>query len=322
MQVKSRYLEQRTAVKTQTTVRDKPSGSVPVTRRTVSKSIISSSDSSRTSSPAMKPLNTRPSRSLPNKETNLRPKCDDVITMSTDSLAESTMSKPSISGNKTLTKKKVDTEVNGNRSLVRTPLMDKTRRILPNRIDGIKNRSTESLTKAKSQGIQSSLHKDSNKTKNSPVPLSKRSSSQSSPGVRDSPLVGGRVKATVNSTPSPSLRRNTLSPKNPPEVKSSLLKRTSTYRVQTKSSTNQTKSTPVKTPVTSSNIKNYINNKVQSKLTTQPAKLSTNNNPTQQMSNTNKTETKPQPMVGSRSGTFLKDEPTVLKKPQVTNVIE
>uniref|UniRef100_A0A1B6D470 Uncharacterized protein n=1 Tax=Clastoptera arizonana TaxID=38151 RepID=A0A1B6D470_9HEMI len=305
-EVKSRYLEQKPVVKSQPNVKERIGGSVPVTRRTISKSIISSSDSSRTSSPAMKPLTTRPSRSLPTKESNLRQKCQDGISMSTDSLAESTMTKPSISANKALTMKKANTEV-------KTPLLNRTRRILPNKIDGIKTKSTESLSKPKTTGLQSTLNKDTNKAKSSPLPLNKKSSCQ------NSPIVGNRFKAPVNSTPSPSLKRTSSSVKNTPEVKSSSLTKRTTYRVQAKPLANQNKANPPKS--TTSNQKNYINHRVQNKLNVQTENMSTNNNPPQGI-NDNKTETKLRPMVGSRSGTFLKDEPTILKKPQVTNVNE
>lgn len=162
------------------------------------------------------------------------------------------------------------------------------------------------------------------KPKYSPVILSKRSSSQSSPVVKHSPVPP--VKSTVNSTPSPSNRHNTLSPKEKShsiaDTKSSMLKRNSTYRVQAKSSsplkvaTIKTKETAVISPGSTKEPKGNIN-RIQPKGNSSKKSMTNNN-----ILNNNKTETKPQPMVGSRSGTFLKDEPTVLKKPQVLNVSE
>uniref|UniRef100_A0A1B6FU43 BTB domain-containing protein n=1 Tax=Cuerna arida TaxID=1464854 RepID=A0A1B6FU43_9HEMI len=310
-EVKSRYLEPKATPKQSPALTAaKPEKTTPTTRRNVSKSIISSSDSSRTSSPAMRrSLPQRPSRSVPGKR-------EDTLTMSTDSLAD-----PSTSGNK----KKSDSSTGAGRgqSFSRVDFVEKNVQSLYVKSGGMRVTSGEtvsrvSLSDAKSKAMVAA-RVDGDRPKYSPVPLSKRSSTHSSPRIKDSPVP--QVKSTVNSTPSPSLRRNTLSPKekssSTADTKSSLLKRTSTYRVQAKSSS------PMKVPATkprdtvaSPNVKGNIN-KIQSKVNS-VKKSAANNN----ILSNHKTETKPQPMVGSRSGTFLKDEPTVLKKPQVVNVSE
>lgn len=326
-EVKSRYLEQRTpkpAVST-TSARDKPSASVPAVRRNVVKSIISSSDSSRTSSPAMRrSIGSRSSHTFTKKDQSaVSRRKDDVTTMSTDSLAETAMTKPS-SNNISKTQPKVNDkkgisgEVNGARPVNRTPVLDRAQRAFQNRLDGIKVKSTESLTrygqndsrlKPQTVASQTTL----NKTKSSPVPLSVKTSSQGSPKVKDSPVTGGRLKSSGNSLPSPSQRRSTVSPKtNTPEGKPTGLKRTSSYRVQPViKATSPTKSCSVtKNTPTGSTARGNIN-KVQSKITNQNNKSLNNNKYTSSLKTA---DNKPQRTVGSRSGTFLKDEPTILKK--------
>lgn len=324
-EVKSRYLEQRApkATVNTTSTRDKPSASAPAVRRSV-KSIISSSDSSRTSSPAMRrSIGSRSSHTFTKKDqSSISCRKDDVITMSTDSLAESAMTKPSCNNvNKTQTKvndkKGVSIEASGTRAVNRTPVLDRAQRAFQNRLDGIKVKSTESLTRYgqndsrfKPQAVASQT--TLNKTKSSPIPLSVKTSSQGSPKVKDSPVTVGRLKSSGNSLPSPSQRRSTVSPKtNTPEGKSTGLKRTSSYRVQSViKPTSPTKSCSVtKTASTGSAARSNIN-KVQSKMVNQ--NKSVNNN--KYTSSLKTADNKPQRTVGSRSGTFLKDEPTILKK--------
>lgn len=313
--MKSRYLEPKATPKqspapANANKQEKPT-LTPTARRNVNKSIISSSDSSRTSSPAMRrSVHPRTSRSLPSKEA----KRNDNLTMSNDSLADA-----STSG----TKKK--TEVSKNQQLPKIDFVEKNVRSLTLKSSGIKVASTEVTTRVSlsdSKGKTPAISKiESEKPKYSPVPLSKRSSCQSSPRVKDSPVP--QVKSTVNSTPSPSTRQNVLSPKEKSHVsvdtKSTLLKRNTTYRVQSAKS-----SSPMKTPATKSKELTGTSpsskgnfNKIQSKVNSSK-KFSANNI----LVNNRKTEAKSQPMVGSRSGTFLKDEPTVLKKPQVVDCSE
>lgn len=293
-QVKSRYLQPKAMPKKSPALANLNKPEKPaITRRSVNKTIISSSDSSRTSSPAMRrSVPQRTSRSLPSKETQR----DNHITMSTDSLAE-----PSNSG---AVKK---TEIRRTNQFSRADV-EKTIRSHSVKPSGTKV-TTAAVNECK--GKPSAVIKvESDKPKYSPIPLSKRSSCQSSP----------RVKDTVNSTPSPSTRQIVLSPKERSHVtsdtKSTLLKRNTTYRVQGAKPLSPTKTTSIK-PANLSPLKGNVN-KIQSKVTSCKKSIVNNNT----VANNRKTEIKPQPLVGSRSGTFLKDEPTVLKKPQVVKVTQ
>ncbi|XP_075229220.1 uncharacterized protein LOC142328931 isoform X2 [Lycorma delicatula] len=337
-EVKSRYLEQRTPVKTAAAtnnIKEKTCSSVPAQRKNPpGKPIISSSDSSRTSSPAMRrSVGQRTGRTLlkdiPKKES-------EGLNMSTDSLVENIPSRPSTSGKIKSKNFNEYNEINGN---VRTPILgEKTRRTLPNKIDGIKMKSAESLTKVNGEtkplksnsvsGSQNILGKEisNNKLKTSPVPLSKKTSSQGSPRVKESPVIS-RAKPIVNSTPSPALRRNNIisstnsqqmsNKSNQDNKANTTIKRTSTYRVQNRQTSSPTKtSTPAKTreplATTSNNRGNINNSRIQK---------SVNNNASSPVINRVKQQQQqPQLTVGSRSGTFLKDEPTVMRKIQTTNV--
>lgn len=269
----------------------------------MSKSIISSSDSSRTSSPATR-------RALPQRLVRVSgkdvAKPDDSLTMSTDSLAD-----PSANVNK----KEGCPALN---KVTKIDFVEKNARVLSVKAVKAKGTSldpTGRLVQSDVKGKSATVPKiEGDKPKYSPVVLSKRSSSQSSPVVKHSP---------VPPVKSPSNRHQTLSPKEKPlgiaETKSSILKRNSTYRVQAKSSSPLKVATvkPKESPSASIKEPKLNINRIQPKGNSSK-KSATNNN----ILNNNKTETKPQPMVGSRSGTFLKDEPTVLKKPQVFNVSE
>lgn len=314
--MKSRYLEPKATPKQSpaptNAVKQEKTTLTPTARRNVNKSIISSSDSSRTSSPAMRrSVPQRTSRSLPSKES----KRNDNLTMSTDSLAD-----PSTSG----AKKKV--EASKNQQFPKIDFVEKNVRSLTMKTGGIKVASTEVSTRVNlsdTKGKSTAVSKIENeKPKYSPVPLSKRSSCQSSPRIKDSPVP--QVKSIVNSTPSPSNRQNVLSPKEKSHVtadtKSTLLKRNTTYRVQSAKPSSPMKGPTVKSkeqigmsPSSKGNI-----NKIQPKVNSSKKSASNNNI----LTNNRKTESKSQPMVGSRSGTFLKDEPTVLKKPQVVDCSE
>lgn len=314
--MKSRYLEPKQTPKQSpalsTSKQDKTNTLTPTARRNVSKSIISSSDSSRTSSPATRRALPQRLVRVAGKDTS---KPDDSLTMSTDSLADPTVSVKKKGGPAVDKVTKVDfVERNAQVLSVKTvkakpALVDPSGRLAPSDLKG----KPTTVTKV-----------ERDKPKYSPVVLSKRSSSQSSPVVKHSPVPP--VKSTVNSTPSPSNRHNTLSPKEKShsiaDTKSSMLKRNSTYRVQAKSSsplkvaTIKTKDPAAISPGSTKEPKGNIN-RIQPKGNSSKKSMTNNN-----ILNNNKTETKPQPMVGSRSGTFLKDEPTVLKKPQVFNVSE
>ncbi|XP_054274768.1 uncharacterized protein LOC128994331 isoform X2 [Macrosteles quadrilineatus] len=310
-EVKSRYLEPKQTPKQSPALAanktDKPT-LTPTARRNVSKSIISSSDSSRTSSPAMR-------RSLPQRPSRNVTKKDDNLTMSTDSLADPN------SASSAGSKKKADPAVK-TQAISRIDFIEKNVRSLSLKSSKV-GTSANRVASSDSKGRFPQVKIENDKPKYSPVAVSKKGSSQSSPHVKDSPV--SLNKGTVNSTPSPSVRRSVLSPKEKSsvtaETKSTMLKRNATYRVQAKSSSPvkgaNTKQKEILSVVAASpNTKGNIN-KLQTKVNSSKKSGMNNNN-----AGYNKTEAPPRPMVGSRSGTFLKDEPTVLKKPQVANVSE
>ena len=281
-QIKSRYLDPK-PIRKEPVVAEPSKLSNTFGQRRVTpsgKPLISSSDSSRTSSPAM-------TRALASR-TRQRTKEAERLTMSTDSLCEPKPPGPMKSSS--------SKSVPNNRPQY-TPVPG--RKNTPSRTDPVKMKSAESLP-----------DKPTGKTRTLVGCPNRKVEVESSPSLK---------LKSIASTPSPSLRRN------PPqqntnraaETKRAPLNRAATFRVGQKSSppsrTNSTASTPsAKDSVT---VKNKVNVNRDTKTNNIVGKSVINNNSLMNGKSNNVTAKSKVLTVGSRSSTFLKDEPTVLKKP-------
>ncbi|RZF44230.1 hypothetical protein LSTR_LSTR003870 [Laodelphax striatellus] len=295
-EVKSRYLEQRAPLKTTTVPSNKPAAgpppgakcwSVPAQRKGVAGAkggnkaggVISSSDSSRTSSPAMR------TRSIGARMQPLHQrKPSETLSMSTDSLVEAAAAGKQV--------KSEPVEVNGN---IRTRTTKKT--VAAAAAVASKTKSAESLLSARNGPKLINNNKGS-----SPVPLTKRTpTSQTSPRVltRASPKI-----STTAASPRASATK-------PPTTTNNVVKRNATYRVTQQTASKAPLSPPPpannKMAANKTKLNNSNNNNSQ-----QQRKIVNNNCSSSPL--LNRVKQMQQPGVGSRSGTFLKDEPTVLAK--------
>ncbi|XP_039286195.1 uncharacterized protein LOC111044337 isoform X2 [Nilaparvata lugens] len=310
-EVKSRYLEQRAPLKSTTVTTNNKTGpgsgtgpppkcwSVPAQRKGVGGVAtkggatkaggitISSSDSSRTSSPAMR-TRSLGTRTLFTGTQHQRKPSSETLSMSTDSLVEVAASKQV---------KSEPVEVNGNVRMRTT----KKAAAAAAAVAG-KTKSAESLL-ATTKHQPKLIH---NNKGSSPVPLAKRTpTSQTSPRVltRASPKM-----AATSASSAASPRATTTSVTKTTTTTTNAVKRNTTYRVSSasKAPLSPTPNNKMAAAANKTKLNNSNNN-------SQQQRKAVNNN-CQASPLLNRVKQMQQPGVGSRSGTFLKDEPTVLAK--------
>ncbi|XP_014469902.1 PREDICTED: uncharacterized protein LOC106741948 isoform X2 [Dinoponera quadriceps] len=347
LQVKSRYLEPRnkSVPKENAPTMHHDKINVPPRR----KIMISSSDSSRTSSPAMK----RASDKKPLAKIKL-PVKKDVKALSSDSLTEANAGR---TGNKrdliskscgitrpeSPTFKQKGTEIGLSVDSLETKSkpMTTTKKKTANKMDT--SMSTDSLMteitatpkSIVSNKLSPTLTKVASKTqaydrmkKNSP-PTQQRSPltvTKRTPRSLESSTAASRSRAAAISAyhGSPSLRRSLLDAARTPDVpskpvntvtpfrarqiaQSNVLPNTRRERKETQNS--QSSDSPSKRSSPKSSVASKTN-----KSTIVTSKRTVNGKIEDKVKRCHNGETQKQPTVGSRSGTFLKDEPTILKK--------
>ncbi|XP_032681099.1 uncharacterized protein LOC116848765 isoform X2 [Odontomachus brunneus] len=344
MEVKSRYLEPRN--------KSVPKESAPTTHHDKinvqqrRKIMISSSDSSRTSSPAMK----RASDKKPLAKIKL-PVKKDVKALSSDSLTEANASRTSnkrdlISKSCGITRpespsfKQKGTDIGLSVDSLETKSKPITTKKKVSKMDtsmstdslmteitatpksNVSNKLSPTLTKiaGKTQAYDRTKKNSPPTQQRSPLTITKRT-----PRSLESSTAASRSRAAaVNAYHgSPSLRRSLLDAARTPDVpskpintmtpfrarqiaQSNVLPNTRRERKETQNS--QSSDSPSKKSSPKSSVANKTNK------STVASKRTVNGKIDDKMKKCHNGETQKQPTVGSRSGTFLKDEPTILKK--------
>ncbi|EFN69567.1 BTB/POZ domain-containing protein 8 [Camponotus floridanus] len=345
IEVKSRYLEPRNKSVTKESVPTMQHDKIVQQRRKI---MISSSDSSRTSSPAMKrAIDKKPlsKMKLPVKK--------DVKALSSDSLTEANASGRSggkrdlISKSCGITRpespsfKQKTTEIGLSIDSLETKNKPAVVKKKPNKMDT--SMSTDSLMTEitatpksnASNKLSPTLAKATNKTQ-----IYDRTKKSSPPTQQRSPLTAVRRPlrslesstaasrsraAAISSTyyGSPNLRRNLLDAAKTPDVPSKLMNAVAPFKTRQITQTNtplntrrerketqnsQSSDSPSKKSSPKSSAANRMNK------STITGKRIASSKVDDKVKRCHNGEAQKQPTVGSRSGTFLKDEPTILKK--------
>ncbi|CAL7935273.1 unnamed protein product [Xylocopa violacea] len=352
LEVKSRYLEPRNKSVPKETTQPVHQEKVMVQQRR--KIMISSSDSSRTSSPAMK----RATEKKPLTKIKL-PIKKDVKALSSDSLTESNVSrtnakKDSISKSCGITRpespsfKQKSAEIGLSvDSLAESKNKPATVKKKTNKMDT--SMSTDSLmtevTTPKSNA-SNKLSPTLGKTTNKAQPYEKGIKKTSPPMQQRSPLTANRrPRRSLESSTAASrsraaaisayhLRRNLLDAAKTPDIPSKSLNNVSSKPVNTRLVAQSTINHPniarekkegvpnqqgSESPSKRSSPKSSGTNKTNKPAITNKRITSTTKTPCDEKGKNkcHNGEVPKQPTVGSRSGTFLKDEPTILKKADV-----
>ncbi|XP_019696075.1 uncharacterized protein LOC105181244 isoform X2 [Harpegnathos saltator] len=347
MEVKSRYLEPRN--------KSVPKESAPTAHHDKinvhprRKIMISSSDSSRTSSPAMK----RASDKKPLAKIKL-PVKKDVKALSSDSLTEANASRTATGNKKDLISKSCGI------TRPESPSFKQKNTEIGLSVDSLETKTKPIVTKKKVNKMDTSMSTDSLMTEITATPKSNvsnklsptlakvtgktqtydRTKKNSPPTQQRSPLTitkrqprslesstaASRSRAAAISAyhGSPSLRRSLLDAARTPDVpskpvntvtplrarqiaQSNVLPNTRRERKETQNS--QSSDSPSKKSSPKSSVAISKTNK-----STVAGKRTVNGKADDKVKRCHNGETQKQPTVGSRSGTFLKDEPTILKK--------
>ncbi|CAK9797221.1 BTB/POZ domain-containing protein 8 [Anthophora quadrimaculata] len=353
LEVKSRYLEPRNKSVPKDTPQPIHPEKVMIQQRR--KIMISSSDSSRTSSPAMK----RATDKKPLAKIKL-PIKKDVKALSSDSLTESNVSrtntkKDSISKSCGITRpespsfKQKNTEIGLSvDSLAESKNKPATIKKKTNKMDT--SMSTDSLmteiTTTPKSNTSNKLSPTLGKTTNKVQPYDKGAKKNSPPMQQRSPLtVTRRPRRSLECSTAASrsraaaisayhLRRNLLDAAKTPDIPSKSLNNVSCKPINTRPVTQSTINHPNVTREKKEGVPNQQGSESPSKRSSPKSSGTNKINKTavtnKRTTTTTKTscdekvknkchngEVPKQPTVGSRSGTFLKDEPTILKKADI-----
>ncbi|KAM0735099.1 BTB/POZ domain-containing protein 8 [Formica fusca] len=346
IEVKSRYLEPRNKSVPKENVPTMHHDKIVQQRRKI---MISSSDSSRTSSPAMKrAIDKKPlsKMKLPVKK--------DVKALSSDSLTEANASGRSGGSKKDLISKSCGI------TRPESPSFKQKTTEIGLSIDSLETKSKPAVVKKKTNKMDTSMSTDSLMTEITATPKSNasnklsptlvkatsktqtydRTKKSSPPTQQRSPLTAikrpqrslesstaaSRSRAAAISSTyygSPSLRRNLLDAARTPDVSGKPMNTVAPFRTRQITQTNtppnmrrerketqnsQSSDSPSKKSSPKSNATNRINK------STITGKRIASSKVDDKVKRCHNGEAQKQPTVGSRSGTFLKDEPTILKK--------
>ncbi|XP_070171814.1 serine-rich adhesin for platelets [Polyergus mexicanus] len=346
IEVKSRYLEPRNKYIPKENVPTMHHDKIVQQRRKI---MISSSDSSRTSSPAMKrAIDKKPlsKMKLPVKK--------DMKALSSDSLTEANASGRSGGSKKDLISKSCGI------TRPESPSFKQKTNEIGLSIDSLETKSKPAVVKKKTNKMDTSMSTDSLMTEITATPKSNasnklsptlvkatsktqtydRTKKSSPPTQQRSPLTAikrpqrslesstaaSRSRAAAISSTyygSPSLRRNLLDAARTPDVSGKPMNTVSPFRTRQITQTNippnirrerketqnsQSSDSPSKKSSPKSNATNRMNK------STITGKKIASSKIDDKVKRCHNGEAQKQPTVGSRSGTFLKDEPTILKK--------
>ncbi|XP_071572322.1 uncharacterized protein [Temnothorax nylanderi] len=344
IEVKSRYLEPRN--------KPVPKENVPMHHDKIvqqrRKIMISSSDSSRTSSPAMK----RATDKKPLSKMKL-PVRKDVKALSSDSLTEANAGrtgnkKDLISKSCAITRpespsfKQKSTEIGLSVDSLETKSKPVTVKKKVNKMDtsmstdslmtevtttpksNVSNKLSPTLIKANKTQTYDRMKKSSPPTQQrSPLTITKRPLRSLESSTAASRSRAAAISSTYHG--SPSLRRNLLDAARTPDVPSKPVNTVAPFRTRQVMQTNVPLNTRRErketqnsqssdSPSKKSSPKSNISGKMGGSKSVIAGKKIVSNKADDKIKKCHNQEAQRQPTVGSRSGTFLKDEPTILKK--------